>query len=499
MLLKNNDTQCIKGASLSKLDRVVSFLEKRYYLFLVIIMALAAFNVFYRIGLLNIAFDEARHGANAYEMLKNKEWIVSTYHYDIDYWNLKPPLSFWAVMLGYSIFGFNPLGLRFFSCVCGLITILLVGLFVKNRYGKLASLIALAVLATNLQIILYHCARGGEADGIYLLFFTTAMLSMLKLKENARYIYLVAFSAAMAFMAKSWHIFAMGAVFVVYLILSRDYKLIKLYKWLVAILIFLMPIFAWGILRYSKDGFEFIKTMIEYDLIKRSANPIEGHTGSIFYYLLRLIIFFGLWFFSLIPGSIAFIRRSLSRLMERRILALLLWTGIPFALYSLAKTKIDWYILPLYPALAIGMGALYAKLLKSVDLKEAKKRLLAWSIVITLLAYQVFIVAFISQTKVEPRQAALREMGQLETYNGYDLYTTSGFFGSKGGWEQPDLLAAELYGDFKTKSGGFLAFISSTEERKMIFAPAGQETDKYVRLFDLKPVASCNGYYLLSR
>ncbi len=61
------------------------------------------------------SFDEARHGVSAYEMLQTGEPIVTTYAYSPDYWNLKPPLSEWLIALGYKLFGYNALGIRFYS------------------------------------------------------------------------------------------------------------------------------------------------------------------------------------------------------------------------------------------------------------------------------------------------------------------------------------------------------------------------------------------------
>ena len=66
-------------------------------------------------------YDESRHGINAYEMIRNQDYVVSTYQGEPDYWNLKPPLSFWLIAVGYRMFGYNALGLRFFSALASLL------------------------------------------------------------------------------------------------------------------------------------------------------------------------------------------------------------------------------------------------------------------------------------------------------------------------------------------------------------------------------------------
>ena len=97
---------------------------------------MALFNIFYGLADFPIfSWDEARHGVSAYEMLKERNFIMNTYKYKVDYWNLKPPLSFWMTMAGYKIAGFNTLGLRLFQQYPPSMTILVTALFVFKKQG----------------------------------------------------------------------------------------------------------------------------------------------------------------------------------------------------------------------------------------------------------------------------------------------------------------------------------------------------------------------------
>ncbi|MED1487887.1 ArnT family glycosyltransferase [Bacillus smithii] len=101
-----------------------------YFLLALILLSVACYNIFFNLGKFPIySWDEARHGVNAYEMLRQGNFIVNTYRYKMDYWNLKPPLSYWAIMLGYKTAGFNALGLRLISGICAMLTIIIVGIF----------------------------------------------------------------------------------------------------------------------------------------------------------------------------------------------------------------------------------------------------------------------------------------------------------------------------------------------------------------------------------
>ena len=64
-------------------------------LWILILGLFCGINVFFLLGNVPVeAWDEARHGVSAYEMLVSHAWIVNTYRGEVDYWNLKPPLSF---------------------------------------------------------------------------------------------------------------------------------------------------------------------------------------------------------------------------------------------------------------------------------------------------------------------------------------------------------------------------------------------------------------------
>ena len=98
-------------------------------LFICFLWALVFFTMFFKLG--NGAVcqaDEATHGVNAYEMAQNDEWLVNTYKYDTDYFNSKPPLSLWMIMISYKLFGYTPFALRFASALFGFASCVLITL-----------------------------------------------------------------------------------------------------------------------------------------------------------------------------------------------------------------------------------------------------------------------------------------------------------------------------------------------------------------------------------
>lgn len=66
-------------------------------------------------------------------------YLVHTYDGEIDYYNLRPPLSMWQIVLSCRLFGYNFIGLRFFSALYLVIITAVSMLFVKKAVGTLAA------------------------------------------------------------------------------------------------------------------------------------------------------------------------------------------------------------------------------------------------------------------------------------------------------------------------------------------------------------------------
>ena len=83
-----------------------------------LLIVLASINVFSGLGRERIrSWDEARHGVSSCEMMESGNYIVNTYNYSADYWNVKPVLSFYNNIIGMKLFGRNIFGFRFSTSV----------------------------------------------------------------------------------------------------------------------------------------------------------------------------------------------------------------------------------------------------------------------------------------------------------------------------------------------------------------------------------------------
>lgn len=84
----------------NRIQRLLNFQNVALIVFSTISFITLLFILFHNLGNNAIAdWDEARHGINAYEMLRSNNWIISTYQYEPDLWNLKPPFSYYLIAL----------------------------------------------------------------------------------------------------------------------------------------------------------------------------------------------------------------------------------------------------------------------------------------------------------------------------------------------------------------------------------------------------------------
>ncbi len=480
---------------------LINFIERYYYIFLAVVLFAACFNVLYNLDKYPInSWDEARHGVSAYEMLKNNNLIVNTYAFEKDYWNLKPPLSFWLISLGYKLAGYNTIGLRLFSAIAALITIVLTALFSKHLFGRLASLISSAVLTTTTQYILSHCARSGDADSLHVLFFTAAVVSTALIGLNSKWLYMAGLSFSLSFLTKSWHALSIPVIIGLYLLISKALFKIKLKEWIVFAFCSFSPIFLWGILRYVSDGLEFFKMMINTDLLARTSNTLEGHTGSPSYYLATLQYGYFGWLL-ILAGSFIFYLAAAhlnhgSRTPKNQVLLLLLWISVPLLFYTVASTKITWYILPVFPALAICIGALCSKIIKASNRYVLLQLLIISAIAFSLYKNENTILSDVLSARPDDIQATLQKTQSLNEYRGARIYTLCGDVKSPECWRQCDLLAAELYGNLVPRDGGLEPFIKN-KSKALIMVPKDKKYINMTKNMDFRILAEGPTSYII--
>ena len=343
-------------------ERLGRLAVRQYALCALLVMLVAAFNVFVGLGESRIDdSDEARYGVSAYEMAQSRSFIVNTYAGEPEYWNLKPPLGYWLMALSFDLFGPSPFSLRLPSALFALGTVALVMAFCGLHLNRRAALIAGLILATTFGFLSHHGARSGDLDSMLTFFLVLAVCQVPRLAVSSGRV--IAFWAALAaaFLLKSFAILPVLLIAVLHLAWTGSWRRLRWGAWLAGAALFVAVAGAWAAARWHADGSPyFLQRMVGEDLLARSMREIDKGSSDPWSYLESLFDRFAPW--PLLLGAAAFLTARASGWRRvwaawgrkgRRVAPLLaLWTLVPLTLFSAARTHHHWYMDPIYPALA---------------------------------------------------------------------------------------------------------------------------------------------------
>ncbi len=296
--------------------------------------------------------DEGAFTASTTEMFLRHDflstWLNGAPRYD------KPVLSYWLQAGSALLFGFDEWGFRLPSVLAASASILLIHAFTARVAGRRAGILAAVMLACSPGPMLI--AKAATADALLNLFLAGAGYAAwfwLDTRER-RWLWLAWAAMALGFLTKGpvAVVVPAGAVGL-YLLLARDFQGLRgFFLAPRAGLIFLAISAPWFVLLTLRDGTDFLAGFFLKHNLGRFSAPMEGHGGSLLYYLPVLIL-------SLLPFSGLLLSLG-SRLGEAWrtpwLRFALLWFLLVALLFSSSGTKLPHYLYygygGLLPALA---------------------------------------------------------------------------------------------------------------------------------------------------
>jgi len=216
------------------------------------------------------------------------------------------------------------------------------------------------ILITTSQFLYY--SRLGMLD-VTLSFFITLSLYFYLIswqKRSPVYWILSGISFGLAVMTKNMIGLLSPAIifsFEFYLLISKNKKLssgtfVNYFLYLVGGLLIFMP---WHIYMFQKFGNDFIQNYLGYHVLTRATTGIEDKGLPFFWYLTVLKVSMRIWFISLL-GAIPYGLYRIFKEKSKNYIFLFIWILLVFVLFSISKSKLVWYIIPIYPALALLTG-----------------------------------------------------------------------------------------------------------------------------------------------
>lgn len=295
-------------------------------------------------------WDEQTHVYWAEHMFTTGDYLTPWAFGDVCLWIGKPPLYMWLMVLAYHIFGgVSNFATRFWSATFGVLSCVAIFYLGKLLYNRSIGLLSAFLLGTFTTF--WSFARHAMLD-VPLTFFLSSSIYFYILNEKSddskRYTLLSGIFFGSALMTKQAAALLTLIIIGSYLIVTQKNIVFLLSKrftlfWVTGLLIFA----PWTVYMHLRFGSDFWQNYFFYSVFQRATEPIETHVGDYLYYFNYLIIQ-EFWIF-LLPFAVSL---CLYKRKKEDILVLI-WIAIILGVFTLAKTKIYWYILSVFPAFSI--------------------------------------------------------------------------------------------------------------------------------------------------
>jgi len=329
--------------------------------------------------------DEGLHSAISKDMVLSGDWITPQVNGEPFF--DKPPLFTWLVALSFMALGFTELAARLPAALIGTATVLVVYLFGRRMFGTTAALLAAVVLATSAEQVVL--ARTVVHDISLSLFVTLALLAFYRAyieeRHRRRYLALAYASVGAAVLAKGpVGLLLPVAISGIFLVARRDLGFVRKAMPVLGTLIFLAVAAPWYVAVSLAN-----ESYLEYFILEKNLGSFSSEVGrhpEPFYHYIPVIIFgFLPWSWFLLLGMVRWFRRR-STANPARLFALI-WFGFVFVFFSMASSKLETYILPLFPAGAFFVGGLWSEVLSDREKRPHPGLLIGYALLcITLLA-----------------------------------------------------------------------------------------------------------------
>ena len=323
--------------------------------------------------------DEGSNAEAAREMLETGDWISPTLNYEPRF--AKPAFVYWILSGSYLLFGVNEFAARFPSALFGIGLIFLQYIFLTRLVGPTVALLGSLILLLNMEFIAIH--RMVLTDPA-LVFFTTLSgycfwFGMEQEGENRRFFFGFYLAMAFAMLAKGpvgILIPLLGSI--TYIIITRQWSRFRTIGLPVLGPLLVLVISApWYLAMFAIHGDAYLAAA-QANTTGRFANPMEGHGGTLIFYIPILFLGFFPWS-GFLPVSLKQAlknwkqyrsRERIPTREERLALFAALWVICVFLFFTLSSTRLP----PLYSSVIPSCGDSCGLVLDSVSSRTFSTR-----------------------------------------------------------------------------------------------------------------------------
>ncbi len=333
--------------------------------------------------------DETRYAVVAREMRESGNWILP--HFNGKIYAEKPPLFFWLVNLSIFFLGEDSeLANRLPSALSGFFTMVITFLFGKRLFNGRVGFLSALILSTC--FLFPQLSRWMMMDSLFTLFFLLSLFSFYRgyedIEGQQKYYMLAGFFIGWGLMTKGPAIYLSILIFLFYSFIQKKPKKVWNRDLLYSFIISLAVVSIWLIPACWIGGEVYRdKILFEQNIGRLAGDGRHFHPQSILFYFIRFPLEFIPWTVFLPVAFVWGLRNEETN--EKAFQFLFVWFVTVFVFFTLSKGKKDNYILPLYPAAALIIGALWDS---ELDSNKRSKKLLAGLIFLTSLFLMISVL-----------------------------------------------------------------------------------------------------------
>lgn len=351
---------------------------------------------------------EARYALVAREMLESGDWIQP--HFNHTRFYEKPPLTYWCVAASYRLFGFTEFASRLPSALAYIGTVLITFLLALELVGGGTAPLAALIYATSLGPFLF--GRFLFTDTLLVFFLSVSLLGLARIirrPQSPSGPVLLYVGASMAGLTKGLIglLFPFAAAAAYALFLGGRGFLRHLRPWL-GVAIVAIVFLPWHLLLAWRDS-AFLAFYFGHEQFARFLGrryPINFTPLSVPAFWTSTLLWLFPWVLFL-PGALP---RRRGRWSRGLVLAWIWAAGI-LAFFTLTGSRMEYYALPAFPALAVILGAAWWRFLTTGRRTAA---ILAPSLIVAAVGLAVVPLVFLSE-----RTGSAALTGLVASLDGY--------------------------------------------------------------------------------
>ena len=347
----------VRGPQVSFTQILQRFMRQSRVLLLVMVIV-AGLLIFVNLGGTHLVpWDEAIYAKISKNMVLGGNWLDMVWKQG-HIWYEKPPLYMWMMAGFMQVLGITEWAARLPSAIFGFLSIVIVFVLGSKWFSKTTGFISALVLLTTVHFLYYSRSAMTDVTTTFFILLAIYLYSYAKDKGHVYWL-LSGVAIGLAVIVKGvvgLLPFPILGLYEIYALATGTQKFSKklvggyITLGLAALAIFL----PWHIYMYSKYGTNFLGNYIGYHVWDRATTAIEDKGKPFLWYFTVMRVSMRIWFLAFLPAMVFGLYKTLKK--DSRYALLSIWTLFTFLFFSVAKSKLIWYIIPVYPAAALLAG-----------------------------------------------------------------------------------------------------------------------------------------------